>query len=96
LGSFAFKSKRWVFFLELLLSFKTSLFFIVDVVDVNDNVFDTADSHDGDDDDKKSIDDQADTVDAVDGDNLNTGGIKTLDIVHFFQPSKATYHSFFP
>jgi hypothetical protein len=31
----------------------------------------------------------------VDGDDSNTGDITTLDVVLFFQPSKATYHSFF-
>ncbi len=61
-----------------------SLFFIVNVVDNNDNVFNTADSEDGDDDDKISINDQADTVDAVDGDDSNTGDITTSYIVHFF------------
>jgi hypothetical protein len=55
------------FLLAWLLSlFKTSLFFIVNVVDINDNIFDTADSDNGDDDDKKSVNDRADTVDAVD------------------------------
>ncbi len=73
-----------------------SLFFNVNVVDINDNVCDTTDSNDGDDDDKNSIDDRADAVDAVDGDDSNTGGIKTLDEVgFFFQPSKATYRSCF-
>ncbi len=61
-----------------------SLFFNVDVVNVNDNVCDTTDSNDWDDDDKKSVNDWADAVDAVDGDDLNTSGIKTLDKVVFF------------
>ncbi len=73
-----------------------SLFFNVNVVDVNDNVCDTTDSNDGDDNDKKTINDQADAVDAVDGDDSNTGGIKTSDeVFFFFQPSKATYRSCF-
>ncbi len=73
-----------------------SLFFNVNVVNVNDNVCDTTDSNEGDDDDKKSINDWADAVDAVDGDDLNTGAIKTSDkVVFFFQPSKATYRSCF-
>ena len=73
-----------------------SLFFNVNVDDVNNDVCGTTDSDDGDDDDKKSIDDQADAVDAVDGDNSNTGGIKTSDKVgFFFQPLKATYRSCF-
>ena len=84
LGSFAFDSTRWVFFLGLLSSFKMSLFFNVDVVDVNNNVCDTTDSNNGDDDDEKSINDRANAVDAVDRDNLNTGGIKTSDEVFFF------------
>ncbi len=61
-----------------------SLFFNIDVVNVNKDVCDTTDSNNGDDDDKKSINDWADTVNAVDGDNSNTGGIKTLDKVGFF------------
>ncbi len=56
-----------------------SLFFNVDVVDVNNNICDTTDSDNGDDDDKKSINNQADAVNAVDGDDSNTGGIKTSD-----------------
>ena len=73
-----------------------SLLFIVNVIDINDDIFDTADSNNGDDDDKKSIDNQADTIDAVDRDDSNTGDITTLDVVLLIlQPSKATYHSFF-
>ncbi len=78
----------------MLSLFKTSLFFIVNVLDVNDDVFDTADSDDGDYDDKKSVDNQADTINAVDGDESNTGDITTSNVVLFFQPMKATYHSF--
>jgi hypothetical protein len=84
LGSFAFNSTRWVFFVGLLSLFKLSLFFNVDINNVNANVCDTTDSDNRDDDDKKSIDDQADAVNAVDGDNSSTGGIKTLDKVGFF------------
>jgi hypothetical protein len=73
-----------------------SLLFIVNVVDINDDIFDTADSNDGDDDDKKSIDNRVDTINAVDRDDSNTGDITTLDVVLLIlQPSKATYHSFF-
>jgi hypothetical protein len=73
-----------------------SLFFNVNVVDVNGDVCDTTDRNDGDDDDKNSIDNQADAVDAVDGDDSNTSGIKTLDKVgFFFQPLKANYRSCF-
>ena len=61
-----------------------SLFFNVDVVDVNNNVCDTTDSNNGDDDDEKSINDRANAVDAVDRDDSNTGGIKTSDEVVFF------------
>ncbi len=61
-----------------------SLFFNADVVNVNDDVCDTSDSDDGDDNDEKSIDDRADAFNAVDGDNSNTGGIKTSDEVGFF------------
>jgi hypothetical protein len=66
-----------------------SLFFNVDVVNVNDDVCNTTDSDDRDDDDKKSIDDQADAVNVVDGDHSNTGGIKTLDEVIFFPTFKS-------
>ncbi len=73
-----------------------SLFFNVNVVDVNNDVCNTTDSDYRDDNDKKSIRDRVDAVDAVDGDDLNTGGIKALDEVSFFfQPSKATYRSCF-
>ena len=61
-----------------------SPFLNTDIVNVNNNVCDTTDSDDGDDDDKKSIDNWADAVNVVDGDDLNTGGIKTLDKVGFF------------
>jgi hypothetical protein len=92
LGSFAFDSTCWVFFFGLLSLFKMSLFINVDVVSVNSDVCNTTDSDNGNDDDKKSINDRADAVDAVDGDDLNTSGIKTLDKADFFfQPSKATY-----
>jgi hypothetical protein len=64
-----------------------SLFFNVDIVDVNDNVCNTTDSNNGDDDDKKFIDNQADAVDAMDRDDSNTSGIKTLDKVNFFFPT---------
>jgi hypothetical protein len=84
LGSFAFDSTRWVIFLGLLSSFKMSLFFNVKVVDVNNDDCDTTDSNDGVDDDEKSINNQADAVNSVDGDDSNTGGIKTLDEVVFF------------
>jgi hypothetical protein len=41
----------------LLLLFKMSLFFNVNVDDVNDDVCNTTDSEDGDEDDEKSIND---------------------------------------
>jgi hypothetical protein len=59
-------------------------FFIVNVVEDNNDVFDTADSNDVDDNDKKSVNNQGDTVNAVDGDDLNTGDITTLDVICFF------------
>ncbi len=84
------------FLLAWLLSlFKTSLFFIVKVVDITDEIFDTADSNNGDDDDKKSVDDWADTVDAVDGDDSNTGDITTSDVVLFFPTFKSNLPFFF-
>ncbi len=87
MGSFAFDSTRWVFFLGFLSSFKMSLFFNVIVVNVNNDVSNTTDSNDGDDDDKKSINNQADAVDAVDGDDSNTSSIKTSGEVGFFFPT---------
>jgi hypothetical protein len=79
----------------LLSSFKTSLFFIVKFVDDNNNVFDTADSNNGDDNDKKSVNDRADTVDAVDGDDSNTGDITTSDEVCFFSTFETNLPFFF-
>jgi hypothetical protein len=64
-----------------------SHFFNVDIVDLNNNVCDTTDGNNGDDDDEKSINDQADAVNAVDGDDSNTGGIQTLDKHRFFFPT---------
>jgi hypothetical protein len=59
---------------------------MIDVVDNKDDVFNTADNDNGDDTDKKSVDDQEDTVDAVEdnGDDLNTVEKTTSDVVHFF------------
>ncbi len=73
-----------------------SLFFILNIVNVNNDVCNTTDSNGGDDDDEKSINNRVDAVNAVDGDDSNTGSIKTLDEASFFfQPSKATYRCCF-
>ncbi len=81
LGSFC------VFFLGLSSSLKRSLFFSVDFIDVNKDVCDTTDSDNGDDDgndyDKKSVDDRLDTVDPVDGDDFKRGGFDNLDEFFF-------------
>jgi hypothetical protein len=57
-----------------------------DVVDDKDDVFDTADNDGGDDAEKRSADNQEDTVNAVEdnGDNSNTVEKTTLDIFLFF------------
>jgi hypothetical protein len=84
------------FFLAWLLSlFKTSLFFIVNVIDNYNDVFDTADSNNGDDNDKKSVNNQEDTVDAVNRDDSNTVDVSTLDVVHFFSTFKTDLPFFF-
>ncbi len=78
-----------VFFLGLSSSLKRSLFFSVDFIDINEEVCDTTDSddgdNDGDDDNEKSVDDQLDTVDPVDGDDFTRGGFDNLDDF-FFRP----------
>ncbi len=82
LGSFC------VFFLGLLSSLKTSLFFSVNFIDVNKDVCDTTDSDDGNDDgdndNKKSVNDRLDTVDPVDEDDFTRGGFDNLDVFLFF------------
>jgi hypothetical protein len=52
-----------------------------DVVDKSNDVLDAADNNDGDDTNKKSINDQEDTFDAVenDGDDLDNNKTTTLD-----------------
>ncbi len=83
LGSFC------VSFLGLSSSLKRSLFFSVNFIDVNKDVCNTTDSDNGDNDvdndDKKSVNIQLDTVDPVDGDNFTRGGFDNLDD-HFFFP----------
>jgi hypothetical protein len=69
-----------------------------DVVDDKDDIFDTADNNDRDDADKKSVNNQEDTVNAVEdnGEDSNTVEKTTLDVVRFFFESSAmTYHPFF-
>ncbi len=81
LGSFC------VFFLGLSSSLKRSLFFSVNFIDVDEDICNTTDSNDGDDDgdndDKKSIDNRLDTVDPVDGDDFTRGGFINLDDFFF-------------
>ncbi len=69
-----------------------------DMVDDKDDVFNTADNNDGDDADKKSVNNQEDTVDAVEdnGNDSNTIEKTTSDIVRFFfESSTMPYHPFF-
>ena len=81
LGSFC------VFFLGLSSSLKRSLFFSVDFINVNKDICNTTDSdngdNDGDDDDKKSVNDQLDTVDPENGDDFMRGGFNNLDNFFF-------------
>jgi hypothetical protein len=67
-----------------------------DVVDKRDDVLDAADNDDGDDINKKSINDQEDTFDAVedDGDNSDTDKTTPSD-GFFFDTLTLTYRSFF-
>ncbi len=91
---------RWAFFLGWLwlsgLS-KTSLFLMFDVINKRDDILDTADNDDGDDANKKSINNQEDTFDAVKdiGDDLDTNKMTPLDGFIFFDTSTLTYRSFF-
>jgi hypothetical protein len=67
------------------------------VINERDNVLDTADNDNGDDANKKSIDDQEDMFDAVEdnGDNSDTNKMTTLvGFSFFFNTSTLTYHSF--
>jgi hypothetical protein len=69
-----------------------------DMVDNKDDIFNTADNDNGDDADKKSINNQEDTVDAVEdnGDDSNTVKKTTSEIDRFFFESLAlTYRPFF-
>ncbi len=56
------------------------------VIDKRDDILDAADNDDGNDADKKSIDDQEDTFNAVedDGDDLDTNKTTPLDGFSFF------------
>jgi hypothetical protein len=68
------------------------------VVNKRDDVLDAADNNNGDNADKKSIDDLEDTFDAVedDGDDLDTKKTTPLDgFGFFFDTSTLTYRSFF-
>ncbi len=81
LGSFC------VFFLGLSSSLKRSHFFSINFINVNKDVCDTTDSDngndDGDDNDKKSINNQLDTVNPVDGDDFTRGGFDNFDDFFF-------------
>jgi hypothetical protein len=85
-------SIQWAFFLDLLVRWlsglsRTSLFFKFDVVNDRDEVFNATEDDDGDyKADKKSIDNQEDTVDVVEdnGDNLETNKKLPLDGFRFF------------
>ncbi len=57
-----------------------------EVVDDTDNDYDTADNNDGDDAEKRSVDNQEDTVEGVEnnGDDSTTNEPTTADTVRFF------------
>ncbi len=81
-----------VFFLGLSSLLKRSLFYSVDFIDVNEDVCDTTDSNngkdDGDNNNKKSINNQLDTVNPVDRDDLTRGGFDNLDDFFFVYDQK--------
>ncbi len=88
-SSFIIDLIRWAFFLDLLVWWlsglsKTSLFLMFDAVNNRDDIFDTTDNKDGDDAAiKKSVDNQEDTVDAVEDNRDNSETIKTLPLDGF-------------
>jgi hypothetical protein len=66
---------------------KTSLFLMFNIVDDRDDIFDTTDNNDGDDAaNKNSLDNQKDTVNAVEdnGDDSETNKMLSLDGFCFF------------
>ncbi len=65
----------------------TSLFLMFEVVNDTDNDFDTADNDDGDDAEKRSVDDREDTVEGVEnnGDDSTTNEPTTADTVFFLR-----------
>ncbi len=73
-------------FARLSSSSRTSLFLMFKVVDNTDNDFDTADNDDGNDAEKRSVDNQEDTIEGVEnnGDNSTTNEPTTADTVRFF------------
>ncbi len=79
----------WYFgfvFARLSSSSRTSLFLMFEVVDNTDDDFNTADNNNGNDAEKRSVDDQEDTVKGVEnnGDDSTTNEPTTADTVHFF------------
>jgi hypothetical protein len=75
-----------------------SLFLIVDIEDKRDDVLEAADINNGDNAEKKSINNRDDTFKAVeeDGDDSNTNKATPFDGFNFFKISSLTYHSVCP
>ncbi len=87
--SYAANFGSWYFgfvFARWSSSSRTSLFLMFEVVNNTDNDFDTADNNDGDDTEKRSVDNQEDTVEGVEnnGDDSTTNEPTTADTVRFF------------
>ncbi len=77
---------------------KTILFLMFNVVDKRDDVLDAADNDNRDDANKKSIEDQKDTFNAVEDnrEDSDTNKMTPSDgFVFFFNTSTLTYRSFF-
>jgi hypothetical protein len=91
-SSFIMDLIRWAFLLGLLVRWlsglsKTSLFLMFDIVNNRHNIFNATDNNNRDDAaDKKSVNNQEDTVDAMEdnGDNSETNETLPLDGFHFF------------
>jgi hypothetical protein len=104
-SSFIMDLIRWAFFLGLLVRWlfglsKTSLFLMFNLIDNRDDVFEATDNNDRDNAaNKKSVDNQEDTVNPVEdnGDNSETNKTLPLDGFRFLLDSLTlTYHSSFP
>ncbi len=73
-------------FARLSSSSRTSLFLMFEVIDDTEDNFDTADNDDGNNAEKRSVNNREDTVEGVEnnGDDSTTNEPTTADTVHFF------------